>query len=108
MTKYKIYYWIYAFLNKQYGSSVLFKRDPLHKRFSVNKHSFSISLDNENVKKLNEIYSFLEKKLLSCNYLKYNDTSLLKKYLQSKKQFIISLNKCNSNKIVVSIYSYPF
>lgn len=109
MTKYKLYYWLYAFLNKTFGAELEFKRDRLHSLYVVNRHSFNIYSSNT---KLENVYSFILDNL-SKNYdltekESYGFTVNVKKF---KKSFHIVVRKVEGNThynqreaISVSIY----
>lgn len=62
---YRLQYWMYAVLNKEFGSEVKFTRDSMHKQYSVSRHGFSVST---NTVSLDTVYSFLTKKLKECDY----------------------------------------
>lgn len=64
---YSLQYWLYAILNKEFGSEVKFERNFLHSQYSVNRHCFSIKT---NTLSINKVKSFLVQKLNDCGYIK--------------------------------------
>lgn len=54
MTNYKMQYWLYAILNKLHGSEVKMERDPLHGRYSVNRHGFTVSSNTTPVRRVRD------------------------------------------------------
>lgn len=113
MNNYKLQYWMYACLNKEFGQEVKLHRDSLHSLYRVNRHGFEISTNTLNlnvVKKwfLNKIKrsSFSEKQEGSIQYFSK---------IVDNKEFVITLNEQsrgldwkNSNKpvLLVNLYSY--
>jgi hypothetical protein len=65
MTKYKIQYWLYAILNKQFGKEVKFNRDSLHRRYDVNRHGFEVSTNTMSIK---TVEKWLSEKLIECAF----------------------------------------
>lgn len=43
MTAYKIQYWLYAIVAKHLGQNIRIARDPLHRRYEVNRHGMYLS-----------------------------------------------------------------
>jgi hypothetical protein len=41
MNLYRLQYWLYAVFNNEFSKDVELRRDPLHSRYSVNRHGFS-------------------------------------------------------------------
>lgn len=42
MNAYRIQYWIYAVINRAFGQHVKIERDPLHRRYDVNRHGMRL------------------------------------------------------------------
>lgn len=63
---YRLQYWLYAILNKEFGREVKFTRDSLHLHYSVNRHGFEIST---NTLSIAQVKAFLIKKLKEAKYL---------------------------------------
>ncbi len=92
MTRYKLYYWLYAFLNKIYGKTLIFTRDSLHSRYAVNRHSFSITSNNKtfDLKAVFENMSIIIGKSYSIREKKVNYISFDVSF--NKKNFYINLS----------------
>lgn len=112
MTKYKLQYWLYAILNKKFGSEVKFHRDSLHSTYEVNRHSFEISTNNLNII---QVKNWFFMKLKESNFCEDKDGFLCK--LIDDKLFYIDLHDqdrgldyFNRNKpvIIISIQSYSY
>lgn len=43
MTPYKVQYWLYAIINANFGKDVKIVRDPLHRRYDVNRHGMILT-----------------------------------------------------------------
>jgi hypothetical protein len=113
MTNYKIQYWLYACLNKKFGSEVKLKRDSLHSIYDVNRHVFEVSTNTLNLK---TVKTWLSNKLNECEYAleELGNTSYFQKNINGKKYYI-SLNEQNRgtdwtnknhNTLIMSIHSY--
>ncbi len=113
MNKYKLQYWIYAILNKKFGSEVKLHRDSLHLTYEVNRHSFEVST---NTTRISNVKDWLFNKLKESNF-EYKIDGGLKFFSKNfeNKEFVISfheqncgLDYANSNKpvLILSIYSY--
>lgn len=70
INNYTLQYWLYAVLNKKFGSEVKFKRDVLHSRYEVNRHGFSIST---NTLAIEQVSKYLEQYLTTCGYVEENN-----------------------------------
>lgn len=65
MNKYKLQYWIYVILNRQFGKEVHFRRDSLHRIYEVNRHSFEVATNTQNI---NTVKRWLVDKLVESGY----------------------------------------
>lgn len=65
MNGYRLQYWLYAVLNKQYGRTVTMRRDSLHARYDVNRHGFSIHGKHD--AKL--VFTFMTKQLVDAGFV---------------------------------------
>jgi len=65
VNNYNLQYWLYAILNKKFGSEVKFKRDSLHSRYEVNRHGFYIQTNTLSIK---EVQKYLKSYLESVNF----------------------------------------
>lgn len=64
---YRLQYWLYAMLNKKFGSEVKFHRDSLHSRYQVNRHGFEIST---NTLPIAEVKKWLLENLSNSGFIK--------------------------------------
>jgi hypothetical protein len=112
MNNYKVQYWIYAILNKQFGKEVKFHRDSLHKIYQVNRHGFEIATNTMDV---NSVNRWLIEKLLESGYQKdEQDPNFYKKEIGNRNFYIHIKQQRNGTDyrfagkpvIIVSIYSY--
>lgn len=62
---YRLQYWLYASLNKRFGTEVKFQRDSLHSRYAVNRHGFSVKT---NTQSLSDVKAFLVRHLLAAGF----------------------------------------
>lgn len=62
---YRLQYWLYAILNKKFGSEVKFRRDSLHAIYEVNRHGFEVSTNTMSVAEVN---SWFNQKLSECGF----------------------------------------
>ena len=105
---YRLQYWIYAILNKKFGTEVKIKRDSLHSHYQVNKHCLNITT---NTLKNSEVNKFLYNKLLNSNFkiLQQNEnrTELFKEnlYKKNKEELYITISMQDS-KIDISLLRY--
>jgi hypothetical protein len=96
INSYRLQYWLYAVLNKEFGKEVKFTRDSLHSRYIVNRHGFDISTNTLSIEKVQE---FLVKKLQDCQFTSTkgfgDSTDLVKtnQYQNTKEELYICINK---------------
>lgn len=64
-------YWLYAILNKKFGSDVTLVRDSLHAQYQVNRHGFEINTDTISI---DLVSNFLISTLKSCGYEQVDPT----------------------------------
>ena len=62
---YRLQYWVYAILNKEFGSEVKIHRDSLYSRYEVNRHGFNVTTNTLSLKKVKE---YLQKYLSEVHY----------------------------------------
>jgi len=108
MTKYKLQYWIYAILNKQYGKEVEIVRDPLHRRYDVNRHGFHVGTNTLSIK---NVQKWLEQKLIDSSFKAVEGEKGYYVKKIANKKFYIFLGEqryINSNKVnlQLSIHAY--
>lgn len=65
INSYRLQYWTYAILNKEFGRNLKFVRDSLHSRYEVNRHGFSIHTSLEYLEVVRYMCSYLQK----CGYV---------------------------------------
>lgn len=83
INNYRLQYWLYAILNKEFGKTVRFYRDSLHSRYEVNRHGFDINpvgIDVLGVKKY--LTKYLENAGFSEDKNSFSGDILLKKVTQ--------------------------
>lgn len=110
---YSLQYWLYAILNKEFGSEVKFKRSPLHSQYSVNRHSFTVK---SNTQSLAKVKNFLVNKLKDSGYLTDNehDTRFSKntKRVHGKESLMVSveqsssMNTTDNHSLDISAFAY--
>lgn len=66
INSYRLQYWVYAILNKEFGSEVKIQRDSLHSRYEVNRHGFYVKTNTLSLKKVKE---YIQKYLTTVNYV---------------------------------------
>ncbi len=101
-------YWIYAILNKQFGKEVKIVRDPLHRRYDVNRHGFQIGTNTLSIK---NVQKWLEEKLIASSFKTVEgETGYYVKEIQNKKFYIFlgEQRYLHSNKVnlQLSIHAY--
>lgn len=112
MTLYKFQYWLYAILNKQFGTEVKFHRDSLHKIYEVNRHGFEIAT---NTLDINIVKRWFIDKLLKSGFK--NSSKEPNYYIKDidGKSYCVTLHQQNhgldyrfSNRpvIIVGLYSH--
>jgi hypothetical protein len=75
---YRLQYWLYAMLNKNFGHEVKFHRDNLHSLYEANRHGFEVSTNTQNI---HEVFKLLEAQLLEAGYVRdtqWTDGSFIK------------------------------
>lgn len=110
MSKYKLQYWLYAILNKQFGKEAKFTRDSLHRRYEVNRHSFEVST---NTLSLKIVEKWLQDKLIGSSFeivkddqgCYYKNIGNKKFYIHLREQKKIDGSKPTLN---LSVYAYKF
>jgi hypothetical protein len=96
-------YWIYAFLNKKFGTEVKINRSFLAKRYEVNKHDFSVETNTLNLK---IVLKYIKDTLLSSGYKKEN-TLGSDSYLINRDGFdTYVVIRENPDVLNLSIFSY--
>lgn len=65
MNLYSLQYWLYASLNKRFGTEVRFERDALRSRYSVHRHCFTVKT---NTLALGAVASWLKQHLKACGF----------------------------------------
>ncbi len=113
MNKYKLQYWIYACLNKKFGSEIKIHRDSLHSMYEVNRHSFEISTNTLSIK---EVKNWLFEKFKESQYVSKSESSMrFFTKMVDGKEFVINFREQesgmdwknrNSPVIILSIYAY--
>ena len=87
VNNYNLQYWLYAILNKKFGTEVKFKRDSLHSRYEVNRHGFYVETNNLPIK---EVLKYLNSYLESANFKKedniWNDLRKDKIYISFREE----------------------
>lgn len=86
INNYRLQYWIYAILNKRFGKEVVFTRDSLHSRYSVNRHGFYITTNTQSIQ---EVKKYLTSYLEKCHFVKENNIG---NQFQKNKSYI-SINE---------------
>jgi hypothetical protein len=110
MSKYKMQYWLYVILNKQFGKEVKFTRDSLHRRYEVNRHAFEVST---NTLSLHIVEKWLQTKLIESAFESVkDDPGCYSKNIGNKKFYIYvkEQKKIDGSKptLNLSVYAYKF
>ncbi len=114
---YRLQYWLYAILNKKFGSEVKFHRDSLHKVYEVNRHGFEIAT---NTMSISEVKAWFVSKLSECGYkgndknwtdalskTTTRDTGVEKLFIEVREQSTgCDYENRNKQVIVVSVQAY--
>lgn len=99
MNEYRLQYWLYAILNKEFGHEVKFHRDALHQYYSVNRHGFNVTTNTQHI---DVVKKSLLSKLKQAGFTEEKDkrvasVCLVKNTMRTsgKEQIVIMINECN-------------